>query len=160
MPKRQKLALIDAHALIHRAYHALPPMTAADGTPTGAVYGFTLTLLKVLTALKPTHVAAAFDLKEPTFRHRAYQDYKAHRKPIDEALVAQFEVVREVVRAFNIPVVEKAGFEADDIIGTLTKKFDGVTCVIVTGDLDALQLVEEGTVVFTLRGGVTETIVY
>ena len=161
MPKKPKIALIDAHALIHRAYHALPPMTAPDGTPTSAVYGFTLMLLKVLTTLKPTHVATAFDMKGPTFRHRAYQEYKAHRKPADDALVAQFDVVREVARAFNIPVVEKAGFEADDIIGTLTKKLDRrVAKVVVTGDLDTLQLVDDETTVFTLRGGVTDTILY
>jgi DNA polymerase I len=161
VPKKQKLVLIDAHALIHRAYHALPPMRAADGTPTGAVYGFTTTLLKVLAAIKPTHVAAAFDMAGPTFRHKAYKEYKAHRQPADDDLVAQFKVVREVARAFNIPVVEKQGFEADDIIGTLTAQLDGaVAKVVVTGDLDTLQLVDRGTSVFTLRRGIADTIIY
>lgn len=161
MAKRQKIALIDAHALIHRAYHALPPMSTRQGVPTNAVYGFTMMLLKVLSAIKPTHVAAAFDVKGPTFRHKAFADYKAQRKPAEEALIAQFDVVREVLAAFNIPIIQKQGYEADDILGTLTARLDrGVKKVIVTGDLDTLQLVDEDTAVFTLKRGVADTILY
>lgn len=155
------MALIDAHALIHRAYHALPPMTTRDGQPTNAVYGFTMMLLKVITTIKPTHVAAAFDVKGPTFRHKAFADYKAQRKPAEAALVRQFDVVREVLAAFNIPVIQKQGYEADDILGTLTARLDsGVKKVVVTGDLDTLQLVDESTAVFTLKRGVSDTILY
>lgn len=161
MSKKVKLALIDAHALIHRAYHALPPMHTKDGQPTNAVYGFTTMLLKMFSSLKPTHVVAAFDMKGPTFRHKKFKEYKAHRKPVDADLVAQFDVVREVVRAFGIPIVEKQGYEADDIIGTLVAHISGdVKKIIVTGDKDTLQLVDDNTSVFTLKRGVTDTITY
>lgn len=161
MARKPKLAIIDAHALIHRAYHALPPMNSADGAPTNAVYGFTTMLLKMLTTLKPTHVVAAFDVKGPTFRHKEFPDYKAHRKPADDDLVVQFDVVRDVVRAFNIPIIESQGFEADDVIGTLVERIDGgVKKVVVTGDMDTLQLIDDDTVVFTLKSGMTNTISY
>ncbi len=160
--KRQtKLALLDAHALIHRAFHALPPMSTRDGVPTNAVYGFVTMFLKMLTSLKPTHVAAAFDMKGPTFRHEQYEQYKAQRGEAPRELIDQFDMVREILEAFNIPVVQKQGFEADDIIGTLVKKIDGdISKVIVTGDLDALQLIDDHTQVFTLRKGVTDTVTY
>lgn len=161
MAKKQKLVLIDAHALIHRAYHALPPMNTRDGQPTNAVYGFVTTLFKVFTQLKPTHVAAAFDMPGPTFRHKLDPNYKAHRQKADQELIDQFEVVREVVRAFNIPIINKAGYEADDIIGTLTRLIDGdVAKVIVTGDMDLLQLVDQKTSVFTLVRSISDTILY
>lgn len=161
MAKTAKIALIDSHALIHRAYHALPPMTTKTGQPTNAVYGFTTMLLKTFEALKPTHVAAAFDMKGPTWRVKELASYKAHRVAAPDDLKSQFDVVRRVVRAFNIPVLELSGFEADDIIGTLVKKLgDSVQKIIVTGDMDALQLVDGTTTVFTLRRGVTDTIVY
>jgi len=161
MTARQKLALIDSHALIHRAYHALPPMSTRQGVPTNAVYGFTTMLLKVLTTLKPTHLAAAFDVKGPTFRHKAFAEYKAQRKPAEAELVSQFDLVRAVLRAFNVPIIEKPGFEADDILGTLTARLDqGMKKVVVTGDLDTLQLVDDDTSVFTLKRGVSDTILY
>lgn len=161
MAKQTKLALIDAHALIHRAYHALPPMSTSAGTPTNAVYGFTAMLLKVMAALKPTHMVAAFDVKGPTFRHDEYKDYKAHRPKADEELIVQFDLVRDVVRAFNIPILEKKGYEADDIIGTLTAEVSqGAKKIIVTGDMDVLQLVDDTTTVFTLKRGVTDTVLY
>ncbi|MEX2055272.1 MAG: 5'-3' exonuclease H3TH domain-containing protein, partial [Candidatus Andersenbacteria bacterium] len=161
MPKTIKVALIDSHALIHRAYHALPPMSTSAGVPTNAVYGFTAILLKVLTAIKPTHVVAAFDMKGPTFRHEEFADYKAHRAPAEDDLVVQFDLVRELVRAFNIPILEKKGFEADDIIGTIVRGVPGsISKIIVTGDMDTLQLVNDSTTVFTLGRGVTDTISY
>ncbi len=161
MAKRQKLAIIDAHALIHRAYHALPPMTTSEGIPTNAVYGFTTMLIKMISTLKPTHVIAAFDMKGPTFRHEEYGDYKAHRKELDDDLIVQFDIVRDVVRAFSIPIYEKKGFEADDIIGTIVKTVeDKIPVVVVTGDMDTLQLVSEKTSVFTLKRGISDTILY
>lgn len=161
MAKQQKLAIIDAHALIHRAYHALPPMSAPDGTPTHAAYGFTTMLLKMIATIKPTHVVAAFDMKGPTFRHEEYEDYKANRKAPAEDLIPQFELVRDIVRAFSIPVLEMKGFEADDIIGTVAKQFgEMMPIVIVTGDNDALQLVTDTTSVFSLKRGMTDTIIY
>lgn len=161
MAKKQKLAIIDAHALIHRAYHALPPMSTEDGVPTNAVYGFTTMLLKMIATLKPTHVIAAFDVKGATFRHEEYEDYKAHRKALDDDLIVQFDIVREVVRAFSIPIFEKKGFEADDLVGTLVRTLqDQIPVVVVTGDMDTLQLVSEHTSVFTLKRGISDTILY
>lgn len=161
MAKKVKLALIDANGLIHRAFHALPPMNTKDGTPTNAVYGFTTMLLKMFSTLKPTHVVAAFDVKGPTFRKEKFAAYKAHRKPLDPNLVPQFDLVRDVVRAFGIPIIEQQGFEADDVIGTLVEQIDGdVQKVIVTGDQDTLQLIDDHTFVFTLKRGVTDTILY
>lgn len=158
---RKKLALIDSNALIHRAYHALPPMTTREGQPTNAVYGFTTMLLKMFSTLKPTHVVAAFDVKGPTFRDEEFEDYKAHRKPADEELVSQFDLVRDVVAAFDIPIFELSGYEADDIIGTIVSQVDGdVSKVIVTGDKDTLQLIDDDTSVFTLKRGITDTILY
>jgi DNA polymerase-1 len=156
-----KVALIDAHALIHRGYHALPPMSTSTGVPTNAVYGFTTMLLKTLKALKPTHVVAAFDVAAPTFRSQDFADYKAHRKAAPDDLKVQFDIVRRVVRAFNIPLLEAPGYEADDIIGTLVKTLgDSVQKIIVTGDMDALQLVDDTTTVFTLKRGIGDTILY
>lgn len=161
MPTQQKLVIIDAHALIHRAYHALPPMSSSEGVPTNAAYGFTAMLLKMISQLKPTHIIAAFDMKGPTFRHEEYAEYKAHRKATPDDLIVQFDIVRDIVRAFSIPVLEKKGFEADDVIGTVAKKFGGdVVIIIVTGDNDTLQLVTDTTSVFSLKRGMTDTIVY
>lgn len=161
MARKPKLALIDAHALIHRAYHALPMMTTRAGQPTNAVFGFTAMLLKMFSTLKPTHVVAAFDVKGPTFRAQEYEAYKAHRKQADEELVEQFPLVKEVLAAFGIPVISKKGFEADDVIGTITQQLDHqIKNVIVTGDMDTLQLVDADTSVFTLKRGVTDTILY
>lgn len=161
MARVPKLAILDSHALIHRAYHALPPMTTKDGQPTNAVYGFATMLFKTFTALKPTHVAAAFDMTGPTFREAEFKDYKAHRKPLDKELISQFDVTRRLVRAFNIPILEQKGFEADDVIGTVTRLIAApVRKIIVTGDADALQLVDATTSVFTLRRGVTDTVLY
>ncbi len=156
-----KLALIDSHALIHRGYHALPPMTAPDGTPTNAVFGFTSMVLKMFSVLKPTHVVAAFDVAGPTFRHKQYEDYKANRGETPDDLIVQFQGARDVLESFGIPIISKKGFEADDIIGTLVEQIDGgVQKIIVTGDMDALQLIDDDTTVFTLRRGVTDTVLY
>ncbi len=161
MPKKPKLALIDSHALIHRAYHALPPMSTRAGVPTNAVYGFVTMLLKMFSTLKPTHVVAAFDVKGGTFRDKEFADYKAHRKEADQELIVQFDLVKEVLKAFGIPVIFKKGFEADDVIGTIVNRLDGqMRTVIITGDMDTLQLVDEDTGVFTLKRGITDTILY
>lgn len=161
MAKKTKLAIIDAHALIHRAYHALPPMSTEDGTPTNAVYGFTTMLLKMIATVKPTHVIAAFDMKGPTFRHEDYADYKAHRKELEDDLIVQFDIVRDVVRAFSIPIFEKKGFEADDVIGSLVRNLENdISIIVVTGDMDTLQLVTDKTSVFTLKKGISDTILY
>ncbi|MBI2830096.1 MAG: DNA polymerase I, partial [Chloroflexi bacterium] len=142
--KKTLLVLFDGNALIHRAFHALPPLTLGKtGEPVSAVYGFTMMLLKVLGELKPTHIAVAFDKKAPTFRHKLYEQYKATRPETPDELVVQFDRVRELVRAFNIPIHELDGFEADDVLGTLSLQAAGqdVDTIIVTGDADTMQLV-------------------
>jgi len=139
------LVLIDGHAIIHRAYHAYPPLTTHKGELVNAVYGFTSILLTVLGRLCPEYVAVAFDKKAPTFRHLQFKAYKAHRKPVDQELIEQIPRVHEVVQALNIPIFEIDGFEADDVIGTLAKqagdKDNKLDVNIITGDADALQLV-------------------
>lgn len=156
-----KLVIIDGNAIIHRAYHALPPLTIKDGTAVNAVYGFTSILLKVLQELKPTHLVVTFDLAGPTFRDEMYKEYKATRVKADQELYNQIPLVHDVVRAFDIPIFEVPGFEADDVIGTIAQKTkENAENIIVTGDMDALQLVDERTSVFTLRKGITDTITY
>jgi DNA polymerase-1 len=155
----QKFILIDGNALIHRAFHALPPLTSKKGELVNAVFGFTSILLKAIKDLKPTHIAVAFDSKGPTFRHKEFHDYKATRVAAPEELYQQFSRVKEVVKALNIPSYEVSGFEADDIIGTLSKKLT-IDNVIVTGDLDELQLVDQNTKVYIARKGVQDTVIY
>ncbi|MFA4817840.1 MAG: DNA polymerase I [Parcubacteria group bacterium] len=159
----KKLVLIDGNAIIHRAYHALPPLTTKKGELVNAVYGFTSLLLKVISEIKPKYILATFDLKGPTFRHEEYKEYKATRVKAPDELYAQFDRVKEVVRAFNIPIFEMAGFEADDVIGTMAhqaEKIEGVENVIVTGDLDTLQLIDDKTKVYALRRGMSDTTIY
>jgi len=159
--KRPKFVLIDGHALIHRAYHAIPPLTTRNGEMVNAVYGFTTIVLNVLRDLKPEYVAVAMDLPGKTFRHDDYADYKATRKKADTELVSQFPRVYDVIEALNIPVYELAGYEADDIIGsaaeTLKQNHD---VYIVTGDLDELQLVDDHVNVYTMRRGFSDTFIY
>lgn len=161
---QEKIVIIDSHALIHRAYHALPVLTSPQGQPVQAVYGFASVLLRVLKELKPEYIVAAFDSAGPTFRHEEFEDYKAHRPVTDDELINQFPLVHELVAAFNIPVLQKPGFEADDIIGTVVEKLKnkkGLQKIIVTGDLDCLQLVDgENVLVYTLRKGVSDTVIY
>lgn len=160
----KKLVLIDSNALVHRAFHALPAMTSPRGAPTNAAYGFVSVLLKMMTDLKPDYIAATFDLPGPTFRHQEYEQYKAHREKAPDELYAQIPVVKDLLGAFGIPVYEQAGYEADDVIGSIaemTKKIPDLQTIIVTGDMDTLQLVQGHTVVvFTMRKGMTDTITY
>lgn len=135
-----KLILIDGNAILHRAFHALPPLTTKRGEPINAVYGFISMLLRVVQDLKPTHIAVAFDEKEPTFRHKEFAQYQAQRPAMADELSGQFEKAKRVIKAFGIPIYSKSGYEGDDVIGTLAgdAKED---VVIVTGDRDILQLV-------------------
>ncbi|MDP3999905.1 MAG: DNA polymerase I [bacterium] len=160
---RPKLVLIDAHALIHRAFHAIPFLAKRDGELTNAVYGFTATVLSVLKELRPEYVAVSFDLPEPTFRHKKYEDYKATRQKAPDELRSQFGRVREVVDALGMPVFEQAGYEADDVLGSLAKQFSrkhDLDAYIVTGDKDTLQLVDDRVRIFTLRKGIKDTVIY
>ncbi len=161
MNKRKKLVIFDGHALVHRGYHAIPHLTTKDGMPTNAVYGFTMMMLLALRELKPDYVAVAWDAPGKTFRHESYKEYKATRKKADQELYDQLPITKEVVGAFNIPLIEQSGFEADDIIGSLSKQYeDKVDVVIVTGDMDELQLVSDKTTVFTMRKGFSDNFIY
>jgi DNA polymerase-1 len=143
MAQKPLLVLFDAHALIHRAFHAIPPLTLKTGESVGAVFGFANMLLKTLNDLNPTHVAVAFDSAGPTFRHEQYKEYKAHRPKTPDELISQFTTVRGLVQSFNIPAFELQGYEADDLLGTLSVQASdkGTDTIIVTGDTDTLQLV-------------------
>ncbi len=162
MPKADKFVVFDGNALLHRAYHALPPLTTSKGVLVNAAYGFTTIFLKVLKELKPAYVAVTFDRKEPTFRHEAYEAYKAQREKKPQELYDQIAIIKDIVAAFGVPVFEAKGFEADDVIGTVTKlaSKDELESVIVTGDMDTLQLVDERTSVYTLRKGMADTVTY
>lgn len=160
--KRETLVLLDTHAIIHRAYHALPELTSPSGEPAGALYGLSTMLMKIVKDMKPDHVVAAFDLPGATHRHDVYKDYKAKRPKTDDALVAQITRARDILAAFGVPLYEAPGFEADDVIGTIAlkakKDFD---VVIASGDMDTLQLVDGDKVkVFTLRKGIQDTVLY
>ncbi len=162
--KPSVLLLIDANALIHRFFHALPPFTAPDGTPTNALYGISGVLMKILKEQNPEYIAAAFDRPETTFREEEYKEYKAHRPPAPNEIISQIIAAHDVFAKFGIKSFEIPKFEADDIIGTLVEKFKAapnLKIVILSGDLDVLQLVEgEKVVGEMIRTGITETKIY
>jgi DNA polymerase I len=158
-----KLMLIDGHALVHRAFHAVrDDLSTSSGELTNAVFGFTSIVLKEIGDLRPSHVVIAFDRPVPTFRHKEYAEYKAQRPPTPSALVSQFARVRQVAEALHFTIYEVDGFEADDVLGTLSLQADvrDLDTVIVTGDLDAVQLVSDHVSVLTPGRGMTETTVY
>ena len=150
-----KLVVIDGNAILHRAYHALPPLTTRRGEPINAVYGLISMLLKVIADLKPEEIAVCFDEKEPTFRHKEFKQYQAQRPQTANELSGQFEKARRVINAFGIPVYSKPGFEADDVIGTLASQ-SKEDVVIVTGDRDILQLVNSKVKVYMPVSGMSE----
>ena len=154
-----KLVLLDSNSLLNRAFYALPPMSAVDGRPTNAVYGYVNMLLKIITEAKPTHIIATFDLKAPTFRKKMYSEYKAQRKPMPEELAAQLPIIKDVLASMNINIITLEGYEADDLIGTIAKKCPFET-IIVTGDRDSLQLVSDTTKVWLTKKGITEIVEY
>jgi DNA polymerase-1 len=157
-----RLMLLDSNGLIYRGYHALPPLTTSKGELVNAVFGFCSILLRGIQDLQPEYVAACFDLPGPTFRHEQFADYKATRAPMPDDLRSQFPLVRQVVAALRIPVYEMAGYEADDVIGTITRDMDarGIDTTVVTGDMDMLQIVSEHTRLMTTRQGVDSTVYY
>ena len=158
----ERLMLIDGFGLVYRGYYALPPLTTSKGDLVNGVFGFCSIVLRGIADLKPDYVVVAFDLSGPTFRHEQFAEYKATRTRMPDDLAAQFPKVREVVKALRIPVYEAQGFEADDVIGTLTKDADArdIETTIVSVDLDMLQLVSDRTRLMTTRSGVENTIMY
>lgn len=158
------LLLLDMHGLIHRAYHALPKFRSSSGEPTGALYGLSTMLMRAIRELQPDYIVAAYDLPGPTFRHEVYKQYKAKRVEIDDELKEQLERSHDITKAFGIPECSLPGFEADDMLGTAveqTRKEKNLRTVIVSGDMDTLQLVDnDRVVVYTMRKGVEDTMLY
>jgi DNA polymerase-1 len=160
----KRLVLLDAHAILHRAYHALPDFTSSKGEPTGALYGVSAMLLKIIADLKPDYIVAAYDVKGPTHRHDAFKEYKAQRKQAEDDLIRQMTTSRDIFKAFDIPIYDKQGFEADDILGTIVSQMKDrkdIDIVIASGDMDTMQLVDDSRVrVFTLKKGLNDTAMY
>ena len=154
-----KIILLDSNSLINRAFYALPPLENKKGVFTNAIFGYLSMLARLILDHKPSHICAVFDLKAPTFRHKKYDLYKATRKPMPVELASQIPILKELLRELGITICEKEGYEADDIIGTIAKRYDEET-IIVSGDRDVLQLVDENTVVFNTKRGVTDIKVY
>ena len=146
--KRPKLVLVDGSNYLFRAFYAIRELSNSKGFPTNAIYGFTTMLMKLLRDQAPDYIAIAFDVKGPTFRHEAFADYKATRRAIPDTLIPQIPYVKEIVRGFSIPIIEQAGLEADDIIGTIARRQaqEGMDVVIVSGDKDLMQLVSGNVV--------------
>ena len=161
---KKRLILLDAHAILHRAYHALPEFTSPSGEPTGALYGVVSMVLKIVEELSPDYMVACFDLPEPTYRHDAFEGYKAKREKTDDTLVKQIIRSRDIFAAFGIPIYEQVGFEADDLLGTIahqTKSITDLEIIIASGDMDTMQCVEGSRVrVYTLKKGINDTILY
>lgn len=162
--RKKRIVLLDAHAIIHRAYHGLPDFASSSGEPTGALYGVSTMLLRIAAEFKPDHIVACYDLPKPTFRHIAHAGYKAGRQKTDDALATQLGTSREIFEAFSVPIYEHPGFEADDILGTIVKKLKDDTeteIIIASGDMDTMQLIDGTHVrVYTLKKGINDTILY
>ena len=160
----ETLVILDSHAILHRAFHALPDFSSPTGEPTGALYGVTTMLLKIIEDFKPEYIVATYDLPEATYRHIAYEAYKGKRQKTDDALVAQIERSRDIFKTFGIPIYEKPGFEADDMLGSIAhymKEHSHIKVIIASGDMDTLQCVDKKRVqVYTLKKGIKDTILY
>ncbi len=161
----KRLILLDAHAILHRAYHALPDFATAKGEPTGALYGLSTMVIKAIEDLKPDYLVACYDLKGPTYRHELYKEYKAGRKAVEDDLIAQMKRSRDIFTVLNIPIYDKQGFEADDMLGTIVEQVKKqklpIDIIIASGDMDTLQLVDDKRVqVYTLKKGIKDTIMY
>lgn len=164
--KNLRLIIIDSNAMLHRAYHALPPLSTKQGEIVNAVYGFLLVFFKAIKELKPDFIAAAFDVPGPTFRHKTYELYKATRAKTPDDLSSQIPKIKDILKCFNIQIFEKEGYEADDVIGTIVEIASkkqavlGLETIIISGDLDTLQLVDENTKAFIPKKGLKETMLY
>jgi len=166
MTNDKLLIIIDANSVIHRAFHALPPLINKKGEPTGAVYGFLLALFKIIKDFHPDFIATCFDVHAPTFRHKQFKEYKAKRPPAPQELYSQIPKIKNVLTAFKIPAFEKEGFEADDLIGTIAKlasekkSASELKIVVLSGDRDSLQLINDQIKVLVLNKGIKNSICY
>ncbi len=161
--KRKKLVLLDAHAIIHRAYHGMPDFSTRAGFPTGAIYGFITMVLRMIDDFNPDYIVACYDLPGKTFRHESFSSYKGTRSKTDDALKMQIDPTRELCNIFSIPIYDAPSFEADDILGTITEQLKDkpIDIIIASGDMDTLQLVDKKRVqVFTLKRGINDTVIY
>lgn len=164
--EKKRLIVIDSNSLIHRAYHALPPLTTKKGELVNAVYGFLLVFFRAIREFHPAFVVAVFDFPAPTFRHKKFKKYKAKRPRAPEELYHQIPLTKEILKDFNVSIFEKKGFEADDIIGTISflapkkQSFPEIETIVLSGDSDVLQLINKNTKVYNLRRGVKDTVLY
>ncbi len=164
----QVFVIIDGNALVHRAFHALPELTTKTGEIVNAVYGFLLGFFKVIKELQPNYLVATFDTAPPTFRHKMFKEYKATRKKAPQSLYDQIPKIKDILNSFNVPIFEKQGFEADDLIATISERAEqqsqeaekATEIYILTGDLDALQLVNENIKVYTFSKGIKSPKIY
>jgi len=165
----KRLMIIDGNALVHRAYYALPKLTKKNGELVNAVYGFLLLFLKAIKEFRPDYICACFDLPAPTFRHKEFAEYKATRVKAPDELYEQIPKIKKILSVFRVPIFEKKGFEADDLIATIAKKAEeldskigdeAIESIILSGDLDILQMVDEKTKVCLPKKGVSQTILY
>lgn len=163
---RKRLLIIDSNSVIHRAFHALPSLSTKKGELVNAVYGFLLVFLKAVKDFQPDFIAAAFDFPAPNFRHEKYKEYKAKRPPAPQELYQQIPTVKDFLQVFNVPIFEKQGFEADDIIGTIARLsskqqiMPPIETIVLSGDSDVLQLINDTTKVCVLRKGVKDIVLY
>ena len=162
--QNKRLIIIDSNALLHRSFHALPPLTTNSGQETGAVYGFLLTFFKAIKDLNANYVVATFDTKAKTFRHERFKEYKAQRMVTPEGIISQIPITKEVLETFNVPVFAQEGVEADDLIATICamapKQEKNLEIFIVSGDMDNLQLVTDRVKLYTLRKGIKDIVIY
>ena len=158
--------ILDSNSILHRAFHALPKLTTSKGQPVNAVYGFLLVLFKVIKEFSPDYIFACFDYPAKTFRHQLFKEYKSKRPPTPDDLKNQIPILKEILQNFNIPILEKEGFESDDVIGSIIyqikekEKLDNVNFIIVSGDTDILQLIDKDTKVYLLQKGIKKTLLY
>ncbi len=162
MNKRKKFILVDGQGLLYRAFYALPQLTTTYGQVVNAVYGFTMILIRLLEEEKPEYIVITFDTPVPTFRHKKFEEYKAHRKKMPDELISQIPLINEIINNYNIAICSKEGYEADDVIGTIAREAEKRNCdtIIVTGDKDAFQLISPHTKIMTTIKGVTEVKIY
>jgi DNA polymerase-1 len=160
---KEKLLILDSNSILYRAFHALPSLSTKSGEKTNAVYGFCLSLFRIIKDFKPDFIVACFDFPAKTFRHEKFKDYKAQRPPTPDELKSQIPKLKKILKAFEIPFFEKEGFEADDIISTIKEKvktIENLEIIIVSGDQDLLQLVDEKTKVLVLTKGIKNSILF
>jgi DNA polymerase-1 len=160
--KKERLLILDGNALIHRSFHALPPTIATkEGEMVNAVFGFSSVLIKAIREFKLDYLVLTLDMKGPTFRHKKFKEYKAQREKAPDDLYKQIPLVKKVALSFNIPIYEKKGYEADDLIGTIANKVnDNFEKIIITGDMDTLQLINSHTKVYTMSRGISDSVLY